>query len=65
MDEQTLEKARQNLIQTGLIAWRSPLYQVLPLDPIIPPQTTPPVRVNVDRPLSLGEIFKKGRGVTQ
>ncbi len=32
MDHITLEKARQNLICVGLIAWQKPLYQVLSLD---------------------------------
>jgi len=31
MDDQTLSKARERLIHAGLIAYRKPLYQVLPL----------------------------------
>ena len=32
MDENNLEKARQELVRIGLIAWQRPLYQVLALD---------------------------------
>ncbi len=33
MDAQTLDSARQNLIQAGLVAYEDPLYQVLSLEP--------------------------------
>jgi hypothetical protein len=33
MDAQTLDTARQNLIQAGLVAYEDPLYQVLSLEP--------------------------------
>jgi hypothetical protein len=59
MDAQTLAQARQNLIQSRLVAWSSPLYQVLPLDPHIPPQNAPIVRESMDQPISIGDIFKK------
>ena len=32
MDLTTLQQARENLVQAGLIAWKKPLYQVLSLD---------------------------------
>jgi hypothetical protein len=41
MDEATLNQARANLIQIGLIAWQKPLYQVLALDPVRPPAKPP------------------------
>ena len=62
MDMQTLDEARQNLIRTGLIAWSSPLYQVLPLDPVVAPQSGPSARLSADQALSLGQIFKNMMG---
>jgi hypothetical protein len=57
MDIVTLQKARDNLVDTGLIAWKKPLYQVLSLqDPMSPKRPT------MADPLSLGEIFKKAAG---
>ena len=54
MDVATLTAARANLIEAYLIAFKSPLYQVLSLD------LTPPVaRSSMDSPLSLGDILKK------
>ena len=35
MDVQTLDSARQNLIQAGLVAYEDPLYQVLSLEPFM------------------------------
>jgi len=32
MDAPTLDFARMGLVQTGLVAYKKPLYQVLPLD---------------------------------
>ena len=32
MDETALQKARQELVRLGLIAWQRPLYQVLAID---------------------------------
>ncbi len=32
MDQSTLQNARSNLVQNGMIAWQRPLYQVLSLD---------------------------------
>jgi len=54
MDQATLSAARVNLIEADLIAFKSPLYQVLSLE------VSPPVaRSAMDRPLSLGDILKK------
>jgi hypothetical protein len=38
MPVDTLGRARANLIRAGLIAYRAPLYQVLGLDPPLPPR---------------------------
>ena len=57
MDLVTLRQARSNLIRTGMIVWKSPLYQVLPLEP-----RTPEKRPNQTELLSLGEILKKAAG---
>lgn len=54
MDMVTLQKARDNLIRAGLIAWKKPLYQVLSLDT---PATAK--RPCMAEPLSLGEILRK------
>ncbi len=59
MDKNTLVDARANLIRIGLIAWQQPLYQVLALDKPKPEKQAP--RLNMDHPLSLGDIFKKAR----
>jgi len=61
MDNITLEKARQNLIRIGLIAWQKPLYQVLSLD-ITEKEATS--RSVMDKPLSLGDILKQAMGGT-
>jgi hypothetical protein len=59
MDQITLEKARQNLIRIGLIAWQKPLYQALSLD--IPVKQAASRSV-MDKPLSLGDILKQAIG---
>ncbi|RPJ82506.1 MAG: hypothetical protein EHJ94_01935 [Deltaproteobacteria bacterium] len=56
MDLLTLDKARENLIHIGLIAWQKPLYQVLSLDFSSQQPSKRPV---MNRPLSLGDIFKQ------
>jgi hypothetical protein len=56
MDALTLDEARRNLIASGLIAFKSPLYQVFSLDPI------PDHRAPLDRPVSIGQLFKQMRG---
>lgn len=59
MDQNTLDQARANLIQAGLIAWQKPLYQVLALD--MPKTVKPARRSNMENPLCLGDIFKMAR----
>ncbi len=59
MEGITLEKARDNLIQAGLIAWQKPLYQVLSLDNAF---KQPVARSVMDKPLSLRDIFKQAMG---
>jgi hypothetical protein len=54
MDSSTLQTARSNLIQNGMIAWQKPLYQVLNLDISVTAK-----RSHMDSPLSLGSILKK------
>ena len=46
MDAQTLDSARQNLIQAGLVAYEDPLYQVLSLEPSArtDPESGPKIR---------------------
>lgn len=34
MDQATVDEARTGLINSGLIAWQNPIYQVLSLEPI-------------------------------
>ncbi|HHE54253.1 MAG TPA: helix-turn-helix domain-containing protein [Caldithrix abyssi] len=53
MGQSTLQNARSNLIQNGMIAWQKPLYQVLNLD-----IGDPAKRSCMDSPLSLGSILK-------
>lgn len=60
MDRITLERARQNLIRIGLIAWQKPLYQVLSLE-IAEKEAA---RSVMDKPLSLGDILKRAMGGT-
>lgn len=57
MDASTLERARKNLIDAGLVAFKKPLYQVLDLEPRV--DSTPEARPAMDRPVSLGRILKK------
>jgi hypothetical protein len=61
MDALTLDEARRNLIASGLIAFNSPLYQVLSLDPL----PDPPARVPLDRPVAIGQLFKQMMGGAQ
>jgi len=61
MDHITLEKARQNLIRIGLIAWQMPLYQVLSLDIAGKKAAS---RSVMDKPLSIGDILKRAMGGT-
>lgn len=57
IDPQTLTDARNNLLETRLIAWKKPLYQVLSLDP---DQSLP--RGTMAGPLSLGDVLKRAMG---
>ncbi len=65
MDVQTLDSARQNLIQAGLVAYEDPVYQVLSLEPSIPgPRSMEsgpkvPGRTQVDGPVAIGRLFKQ------
>ena len=59
MDQNALDEARANLIRIGLIAWQTPLYQVLALDR--PKSEKPSPRSNMDHLLSLGDILKMAR----
>ena len=44
LEEQTLDRARRELIDNRLIAWQRPLYQVLALGPPGPPPPSPQAR---------------------
>ena len=58
MDALSLDEARRNLITSGLIAFESPLYQVLSLDPLPAPSGRP----TLDRPVPIGRLFKQMMG---
>jgi hypothetical protein len=62
MEAPTLGEARRNLIETGLIAFRAPLYQVLSLDSHV--NFSSSSRVAMDQPLHIGQILKKIMGET-
>ena len=53
MDPLVLSASRQQLIQTGLIAFEKPLYQILSLDPVGAPRSGP---------ISVGEVLRKALG---
>ena len=55
MDKSTLRQARTNLIEIGLIAYQSPLYQVLDLNKYKPT----PIELTQGRPRSLGQILRQ------
>jgi hypothetical protein len=59
MDASTIEQARRNLVTAGLIAFNAPIYQVLSLEPQAPISSP---RAPLDRPVSLGQIFKQMMG---
>ncbi len=69
MDDYTLQTARENLIRTGLIAWKKPIYQVLDMDvPRLPmtefrinaaTSSESEVRVKNGQPKHIGEIIKR------
>ncbi len=54
MEAATLSAARDNLLDTGLVAYRSPLYQVLSLDP-----RAPQVRIRRQEHEPVSDIFKE------
>lgn len=58
MDQDLLTRARTELITNQLIAFKSPLYQVLDL---APPSLAPSAKRNTAReaPLSMGQILKR------
>jgi hypothetical protein len=60
MDHMALHRARQALIQLGLVAYAKPLYQVLALDkaPLAPVTQTPSMAAT-DTPMALKDIFKR------
>ncbi|MHC1724413.1 MAG: hypothetical protein AB9866_03600 [Syntrophobacteraceae bacterium] len=65
MDIATLDSARQNLIRIGLIAFESPLYQVLSLEPFIQTDRVPYPRQSMeamDQPVPITQIFKRIMG---
>ena len=65
MDLSTLDCARQNLIRIGLIAYESPLYQVLSLDPLVQSADAPRVvqsRGLMEQPIPIAQIFKRIMG---
>jgi hypothetical protein len=59
MDHLALHRARQTLIQLGLVAYDKPLYQVLALDeaPLVPVPHSPRMTA-ADKPMALKDIFK-------
>jgi hypothetical protein len=59
MDHLALHRARQALIQLGLVAYDKPLYQVLALDeaPFVPAHHSPRLTAT-DKPMALKDIFK-------
>ncbi len=68
MDETTLKSARYELKQLRLIAWKKPIYQVLPIEniihvPVAKEQTCEASRETSGRDagqlLSIGQIFKR------
>jgi hypothetical protein len=59
MDPTTMEGARRTLLTAELIAYQKPLYQVLALDP---PAPGPSSRTPMDRPVSIGSLFKQMMG---
>lgn len=55
LSDDSLDSARAELCQAGLVAWRSPIYQVLSLAPI-------PATAGCARPQSVGEILQRIAG---
>ena len=55
MDQTTLNQSRDELIRLALVAYKRPLYQMLPLDPVDSPQ----IEKKLSDFESLGQIFKQ------
>lgn len=53
LDETALDKARSELVRNCLLAWRTPLYQVLSLEPAIEKRSPP------EDAASLGDILRR------
>jgi hypothetical protein len=62
MDQSTLDRARQNLVRIGLIAYEKPLYQVLAIDADPPLNFKATHRQPMDKPVSVGQLFKQIMG---
>lgn len=65
MEPAVLSAARSELCETGLVAYRRPLYQVLALDdpgPSLPACTVEPPRRSTDEAVSIGEILRQATG---
>ena len=56
MNETSLDSARSELHQAGLIAYRKPIYQVLPLS------DAPPTKRTAGDPMAIGEILRRLAG---
>lgn len=57
MDEGSLDRAREDLVRNGLIAYKKPLYQVLALEN---PQSSSPSNARISTgPQSIAQIFKQ------
>jgi hypothetical protein len=59
MNEASLDSARSELCQTGLVAYKRPFYQVLPLG------EAPAAKRAAGEPMSIGEIFRTLAGGAQ
>ncbi len=57
MDSKALEKARSELVHTGLVAWQKPMYQVLSLEPFNERKAQ-----RNGSGMLLGDILKKAMG---
>ncbi len=53
MDALTLSASRQQLVQAGLVAYEKPFYQVLSLEPVGTPRSSP---------ISVGELLRQALG---
>lgn len=58
MEEAALDQARHELIRSGLVAWKKPVYQVLPLEEGSD-EVRRETRKPTGQPLSIGQILKQ------